>query len=766
MSQNYDFKNLSPIDFEELCRDLLQKELEITFESFTEGKDGGIDFRYSQGSSQTILQCKRFTKDNFSSLETELKKELSKVKKLNPARYILMTSFGLTPANKQTLLTLFSPYITSMSDIYGKNDLNNLLGKFEDIEKKHYKLWFGGTSILSHLLHSELYSRSASKLLEIQDKLKIYVMNNSYNIAIDILKQHHYCIISGVPGIGKTTLANVLSFRYMQNGYEFCFISSNISEAWKLIKPNIKQVFYFDDFLGTNFLEDRLEKNEDADLINFIQAIKKYQDKKFILTTREYILNQARYIYKKLDNGDLELAKCTLDLGNYTKIIKAKIFYNHLFYSDLNIEYISALLKDGAYKPIIEHQNYNPRLIEYITQKDIEQLVTSDEYPQYVVKKFDNPENIWQEAFEKLSNEAQCTMYVLTISSDEILVNELKKSFDKFYKSMAREYNFSISPLNFETAIKELDNNFIKISMDDDCQSIISFFNPSIRDFLTSLINLNDLIKEMLIENLIYFNQVFYAFKDQNEKIKYYLEKYKINLDDYLEKKLALKAIQLVDNIKTTSIKITYASDNKRIMKSHSPNLSSQLWMLHNRFNANKEIQSLIRNSLNEMNLKETFITSEQDRGSLIALIDKYDIASKESKIFDLLDYLKDNNIDYSEDVECLLYCKNTIAGFDSYFMQNKDSLIDSIENYIGNVTQTIDQHYDGSDIVSLVSDFNETFNCNLNYQKLSDRADDMGCYQEYDEDYAKEMWKEQKMDRELEDRFIDSIFGTLLDDK
>ena len=76
MSQNYDFTNLSPIDFEELCRDLLQKELNITFESFTEGKDGGIDFRYSQGTNQTILQCKRFTKDTFSSLETELKKEL------------------------------------------------------------------------------------------------------------------------------------------------------------------------------------------------------------------------------------------------------------------------------------------------------------------------------------------------------------------------------------------------------------------------------------------------------------------------------------------------------------------------------------------------------------------------------------------------------------------------------------------------------------------------------------------------------------------
>ena len=137
MSQNYDFKNLSPIDFEELCRDLLQKELCITFESFTEGKDGGIDFRYLDGTNLIILQCKRFTKENFSSLETELKKELSKVKKINPTRYILMTSFGLTPLNEQEILSIFSPYILSTSDIYGKNDINNLLGKFEDIEKKY-----------------------------------------------------------------------------------------------------------------------------------------------------------------------------------------------------------------------------------------------------------------------------------------------------------------------------------------------------------------------------------------------------------------------------------------------------------------------------------------------------------------------------------------------------------------------------------------------------------------------------------------------------
>ena len=43
---DYDFRTLSPHDFELLCRDLLQKSLGVRLESFTTGRDSGIDFRY------------------------------------------------------------------------------------------------------------------------------------------------------------------------------------------------------------------------------------------------------------------------------------------------------------------------------------------------------------------------------------------------------------------------------------------------------------------------------------------------------------------------------------------------------------------------------------------------------------------------------------------------------------------------------------------------------------------------------------------------
>ena len=98
---NYDFRNLSPIDFETLVRDLLQKELKIRLEDFSPGKDQGIDFRYSQNTRRTlIIQCKHYVESRFSVLYRNLKNELSNVRKISPQRYIIATSQGLNSQKK------------------------------------------------------------------------------------------------------------------------------------------------------------------------------------------------------------------------------------------------------------------------------------------------------------------------------------------------------------------------------------------------------------------------------------------------------------------------------------------------------------------------------------------------------------------------------------------------------------------------------------------------------------------------------------------
>lgn len=84
----YDFSALSPADFEDLSRDLLQAELQVRFESFAVGRDGGIDLRYSKPlGRQWVVQCKHFVKSGWGKLISQLQQEVPKVHRIRPERY-------------------------------------------------------------------------------------------------------------------------------------------------------------------------------------------------------------------------------------------------------------------------------------------------------------------------------------------------------------------------------------------------------------------------------------------------------------------------------------------------------------------------------------------------------------------------------------------------------------------------------------------------------------------------------------------------------
>jgi hypothetical protein len=51
----YTFTFLSPQDFEELVRDLLQVEWNVAIEAFKTGRDGGIDLRYASAHDGTTM---------------------------------------------------------------------------------------------------------------------------------------------------------------------------------------------------------------------------------------------------------------------------------------------------------------------------------------------------------------------------------------------------------------------------------------------------------------------------------------------------------------------------------------------------------------------------------------------------------------------------------------------------------------------------------------------------------------------------------------
>lgn len=251
----YDFKTLSPIDFEDLIRDLLQEELEITLESFKNCKDGGVDLRCSKNQeNEIIVQCKQSLESSFQQLFRKLKKEeLSKVTMIRPGRYIFATGMDLTKFQKDKLKELFKPYIKNTGDIFARKEINNLIGKNEKIEKRHFKLWLTSVNILQQILHGKLVNFTKISLESILHRAKYHVQGDGYYEALKILTKHNLCIIAGQPGIGKTTLAEMIILNYANSGYDIVKVSGDISEALEFDPELDKRVYYYDDFLGLTF---------------------------------------------------------------------------------------------------------------------------------------------------------------------------------------------------------------------------------------------------------------------------------------------------------------------------------------------------------------------------------------------------------------------------------------------------------------------------------------------------------------------------------
>lgn len=517
----YDFQFLSPLDFEDLSRDLLQRELGVTFESFSSGKDKGMDFRYSRDPlKKTVVQCKRYA--TWSSLFSALRKEAEKALKLKPKRYILTTSLGLTESKKEKIRKLFQPLIRQSSDIMGAEDLNNLLGKYPEIVKNHTKLWLASAHVLEKLLHSRINNQLLFENEKIERTLQIYVPNLSFGRAVKILRSRRFVIVSGTPGIGKSTLARMLVANCIALDYEeLVAVSASINDAYDLYDENKRQVFFFDDFLGRVFLSRQMSTNEDQRLIAFIEKVSRSNNKFFILTTREYILAQAKEQFDLLQRRIPNASKCILELDDYSRMDRARILYNHIFFSNLGLPYIKNLLKNQLYLDVIDHPNYSPRIIDEITSIDeISSNVKPSRFGKTLIEYLDDQGLIWERAFEShISAFSKCLLLNMVTTGSAILYKDLQQLMETFAAAHSAKYGIAFSQFDFDRSIRELQNSFIRIDRRV-FMPVVSFYDPSVEDFLIRYLRDHPDVIADILEAAPYFNQFFMLFRLDGSKFK------------------------------------------------------------------------------------------------------------------------------------------------------------------------------------------------------------------------------------------------------
>jgi hypothetical protein len=382
-------------------------------------------------------------------------------------------------------------------------------------------------------------------------------------------------------------------------------------------------VFLFDDFLGSNFLGQKLKNNEEKKIVKFIEKVTASDDKVLILTTREYILKQAEIQYDIFNNPSLEVAKCIIDVSHYTKLVKAKILYNHLYFSNISKAQIENLLTDGNYRYIINHRNYSPRVIQAFTNPEILANIKPKDFMKRIKESLDYPDSIWRHVFEsQISSLSKLILSNLMTVGTPILLEDLKKLIQTFAKTFSNKYSISYSEFDFRKSIKELENTFIITQIDKFGELAVYYKNPSVQDFLVNYHkNYPDVVQDIFASS-IFFDQLFNVIsideKSSNNNNRIYISG---ELKDTWKKKL------LSDFHNLISSKIFQAFDNdsdkfywfRRSFSDYSK-LTQMIQVFKN--SSDQDVQTFIRSTFSKMLIPERLNSFDFDE--YIKLVKNY----------------------------------------------------------------------------------------------------------------------------------------------
>lgn len=481
---SHNLEALTPFDFESLAKTVLDAELQISLEIYKGGKDQGVDLRHAwkDEARELIVQCKHTPGASIRSLRRQFAaEELPKVRKLGPSRYVIFTSAQLSRANKSGLRSDMAPYVLEDSDIYGRQQIEHFLDAHPEAVRSHLRLWLTSSSVLRAVLNQEVAMRSSDLLKKIESQLSIFVDTAALPRAQDVLRRRRVCLISGPPGIGKTTLAHILCAELIADGYEAILISSRVSEALSLWEEDKKQVFIFDDFLGRSAKGDILDRNEDEDIPRFAEKVFASSDKCFIMTTRGYILGQARNIYERLSRPSLKLAECLLELEDLDTRSRAMILYNHVWASELEQVEKAQFAEKSTYWPILRHRNYSPRLVSLSLELHSQALDDANlGAPELMLRNLNNPMELWRHAITRdLPDDSRTMLDLFGTLGARVNLTRLRD----IWGATIDQGDELTGEDRFETILSVLEGDFLSVE-GPHADPVLTTANPSIDDFM------------------------------------------------------------------------------------------------------------------------------------------------------------------------------------------------------------------------------------------------------------------------------------------
>lgn len=502
-----DLISLPPSEFESLAADILSVALGVRFERFGEGRDGGIDCQHEHIDGGVVQlwvgQAKRYS--NAQALLRQMKTEHEKMQRLarQPARYFLVVACALLPQHKERIKDAMQPYILSLGDIYGADDIKALFQQHPALYSRHHRLWLHSIEQLKQQLYASSYARSEAALNEVFQHAQCFINHPQMEDIKNQLTANHACFIVGDPGSGKTTAAAEIALRYYlaEPALEVhWFRDRSFEEALQLVRKGSQQLFVLDDCFGATFLTDDTALKQHQSWQALLHLAMQAQGKlKLIFTSRDYILQQALRQMQQVSTRVQLLIQQAVRINVNNAVFRAAFVHQTLTAQRLSPQKMQNIISNDLHWAMITDANFSPRMIELLCS----QLKSIDEknLEHFVLKSLKTPINLWRDAYDRLSDAGQTLTLLVGLTNEYQSQTSLQKAFLTLYHVMHGKH---ANTRLFEHALLEAEPVFIHSR--SQLEAIwVSTANPGVNDFIHAELNANQPLLGALIGALTEF---------------------------------------------------------------------------------------------------------------------------------------------------------------------------------------------------------------------------------------------------------------------
>lgn len=352
------------------------------------------------------------------------------------------------------------------TEFFNKNNVLNI----ESLINCNDEIKFDMLEALDNELKNNFSATYIKNLHFVRD---LFVETEVYRKALKQLEKNHSIILNGNAGTGKSLTSYKIVFDYIEQGYQFI---NDFSEIKNINNSKIKYIIFKDDVIASTDLANVDYRKIQQDFDNFDIA---NENIKVIFNSRTNIINTYGTSNSRFDINKYK--KYFINVEELTKVEKFRILKNHIqdtcekeeLMTLFNNDKLELTSRDKIFK-IINHEKFNPRIIEFC-RNNIENI--KDNLADNIIDTLNNPDKIYFEQYDKLSELEKNILKYTSICNENINHENLKAYF------LMNGYN----KYEIERAISNLSDCFL-IQSKYDYELLFEFFNPSIRDFIESIL--------------------------------------------------------------------------------------------------------------------------------------------------------------------------------------------------------------------------------------------------------------------------------------